>query len=103
VAARNFLGINAYLDSCKKGSFTKCAEEPQLRFFRIFGEGVTGITRAIGDWISGRMEDAQTQQIEPGAAVHGALDEFQAVDMTFDGTVAPGLFESGEESGLVTA
>lgn len=49
------------------------------------------------------MQDAQTQQVELSAAVHGTFDELQAMDVTFDGTVAPGLFESGEESGLVTA
>jgi len=48
------------------------------------------------------MKDAQAQQIELGAAVHGTLDELQSVDVTFDGTIAPGLFESSEESGLVT-
>ena len=31
------------------------------------------------------------------------LIELQTVDMTFDGTIAPGLFESSEESGLVMA
>jgi hypothetical protein len=52
--------------------------------------------------ISGRMEEAQAQQIEVGAAIHGALDELQAADVTFDGTIAPGLLESSEEGGLVT-
>jgi hypothetical protein len=51
---------------------------------------------------SDRIEDAQAQQIELGAAVHGALDELQAVDVAFHGTIAPRVFESCEESGLVT-
>jgi len=46
------------------------------------------------EWISGRAEDAQTQQIELGAAVHGAFDELQAVDMTFAWAVAPDLLHS---------
>ena len=51
--------------------------------------------------ISGCVEDAQAQQIELGAAIHGALDELQSVDVPFDGAIAPGLLKSGEESVFV--
>lgn len=53
--------------------------------------------------VSGRIEDAQAQQIEFGAVVHGALDELQAVDASFDRAVAPGLLKSSQKRGLVTA
>jgi hypothetical protein len=31
----------------------------------------------------GRMKDAQLEQIEPGAAVHLSLEQFQPVDVVF--------------------
>jgi hypothetical protein len=73
-----------------------------LWFFRIFGEGVTGARVQLESEFSGRIEDTQAQQIELGAAVHGALNKLQAVDVAFHGTIAPGVFESCEQSGLVT-
>ena len=37
----------------------------------------------------GRMKDAQLEQIEPGAAVHLSLEQFQPVDMVLHHAIAP--------------
>ena len=37
------------------------------------------------------MEDALPREIEAGAAVHAAFDELEAVDLSFDRAIAPGL------------
>src|ERR671917_403014 len=39
---------------------------------------------------SGRQEKASGQQIEPGSAIHVALQQLQPIDLAFDGTLAPG-------------
>lgn len=49
------------------------------------------------------MDDAQTQQIEVRAAVHGAFDELQPMHISFHRTVAPGLLHCGEQRSLVAA
>ena len=49
------------------------------------------------------IHDAESKQIEFGAAVHGAFDELQAVNMTFDWPVAPWMLKGGEDGGLVLA
>lgn len=62
-----------------------------------------GISCAIRESISGCVEDAQAEQAEFGAAIHGTLDKLQTVAMSFDGSVAAGWFERCKESSLVTA
>jgi len=47
------------------------------------------------------MEDALGYEIESGSAVHAALDQFQAVDLPLDRTVAPGFDDGGAHSWLV--
>jgi len=49
------------------------------------------------------VENAEAQQIEAGAAVHGALDELEAVDLAFDRAIAPGLLKSCDGGGFVVA
>src|SRR3954468_22455115 len=39
---------------------------------------------------SGGVEDTTAQQVELGATIHVALDRLEPVDLTLDGTVAPG-------------
>ena len=39
---------------------------------------------------SRRQEKALGQQIEPGSAIHLALQHLQAVDVPFDGSLTPG-------------
>jgi hypothetical protein len=53
----------------------------------------TGCRIALLVWISGGIEDAQAEEIEAGAAVHGALDQFQAMHLPFDLSLAPRLVE----------
>ena len=48
------------------------------------------------------MYDAQTQEVEVGAAVHGTFDEFQAVNMPFDRSIAPWLLKGGENGRFVS-
>ena len=52
-------------------------------------------------WISVGMHDAQSEQIEFGTAVHGALGQLQAVNMSFDWTVAPRLLKGGKQRGFI--
>ena len=49
------------------------------------------------------MHNAQAQQIEFGAAVHGAFDELQPMDIAFYRTVAPRFLHGREESSLIAA
>jgi ABC-type polar amino acid transport system ATPase subunit len=42
------------------------------------------------------IHNAESKQIEFGAAVHRAFDELQAVNMTFDWSVAPWMLKGGE-------
>jgi hypothetical protein len=50
---------------------------------------------------SGRQEEASGQQIEPGPAEHLALEQLQAVDLAFDGSLAPGQRDGGLDGGIV--
>jgi Mg2+ and Co2+ transporter CorA len=43
----------------------------------------------------GGCHDAAAQEVETGAAVHGALDNFQPVDLALDWTGAPGQRQGG--------
>jgi hypothetical protein len=52
-------------------------------------------------WISVGINDAQSEQIEFSSAVHGALDQLQAVNMSFDWTVAPRLLKGGKQRGFI--
>lgn len=46
------------------------------------------------------MQDAQAQEIESGSAVDVALDQFRAIDLPLDRTVAPG-FDDGRGHGCL--
>jgi hypothetical protein len=48
------------------------------------------------------MDDACAKKIKLRAAIHGAFDELQPVDIAFHWTVAPGLLQCGEYRGLIT-
>ena len=48
-----------------------------------------------------RVEDSDPEQVEAGAAIHLPLDEFESVDVSFDGSIAPGQFECCEHGILV--
>jgi hypothetical protein len=39
------------------------------------------------------IHDAEAEQVEFGAAVHGALDQLQAVNMSFKWSFAPGMLK----------
>ena len=56
-----------------------------------------------GDWISVGIHDAQSEQIEFGTAVYGALDQLQAVNMSLDWTVASRLLKCGKQRGFIVA
>jgi hypothetical protein len=47
-------------------------------------------------------EDTSTQEIEAGAAVHGALDQLQTVNVAFNGAVAPVVLESGANGSFIS-
>lgn len=49
----------------------------------------------------GSMENALAQKIELRAAVHAPLDQFEAVDLSLDGAVAPGLDDGRAYGSLV--
>ena len=53
--------------------------------------------------ISFGIHDAESKQIEFGAAVHGAFDQLQAVNMSFDWSVAPRMLKSGQKCSLILA
>ena len=48
-------------------------------------------------------EDAQAQQLEPCPAIHGALDELEAMDLSFYRPIAPWVFQGSEEGCFITA
>jgi hypothetical protein len=75
----------------------------QKWFFLTFGEAVSNICVSLRVRISGGIADAQTQQIEVGAAVHRSLDELQAMDLPLDRAAAPRQVESSQESWFVFA
>lgn len=49
-----------------------------------------------------RVEHAQAEQVEAGAAIHLPFDQFQAVDVSFDSSIAPGQAQ-GREHGVAVA
>ena len=53
--------------------------------------------------ISFSIDDAEAKQIEFGTTVHGAFDQLQAVNMSFDWSVAPRMLKGGHECSLVLA
>ena len=53
--------------------------------------------------ISVGIHDAESKQIEFGTAVHGALDQLKAVNMSFDWAVAPRLLKSGKQRVFIVA
>lgn len=57
----------------------------------------------MGGWILDRLQDAQPEQIEVGASIHGSFDELESMNLPFNGAIAPGLLKSGEESGFIAA
>jgi hypothetical protein len=68
-----------------------------------FGEEIGGLRFvSMGSRFLSYAEDTQTEQIESGAAIHGALDKLQAVDVSFHGAVAPGLLKGGEQGPFVS-
>ncbi len=48
-------------------------------------------------------EDTSAQEIEAGAAVHGALDQLQTMNVTFNGTIAPVVLKSGLDGSFISA
>lgn len=74
------------------------ADQPCQRFLK-FGSGTLSV---IGPWSVGQ-QNAFTQKIGVGAAVHLSLEHFGAIDVPFDGSGAVGQGESGGDSVLVPA
>ena len=52
-------------------------------------------------WISVGIHYAESRQIEFGSAAHRAFNQFQAMNMPFDGPVAPRTLKGGEQGSLV--
>ena len=50
-----------------------------------------------------RSDHAKTQEIETGAAIHGALDQLQTVNVSLDRTVAPGVLKGSENCCFIAA
>lgn len=63
--------------------------------FLTFDEGATGIPCGARKLGSSCVDDPQAKQIESGAAMHGAFDEFQSMNLPFDRPVTPSQGESG--------
>lgn len=66
-------------------------------------KNLDAFVRIREDWISVGIHNAQSEQIEFGTAVHGALDQLQAVNMSFDWTVAPRLLKGGKQRSFIVA
>lgn len=47
-------------------------------------------------------DDASTEEVEAGAALHGSLDQLEAVNNFFDRTIAPVVLESGANSSFIS-
>ena len=71
--------VSSILHQSTRQSSTKSAREPNFGFSRTL--------RAVVP--SRGVEDASTQQLEPGTAVHGSLQHFQAVHLSFHGARGP--------------
>jgi hypothetical protein len=52
-------------------------------------------------WGSSGQEDAAAQQIEPGPAVHGALEGLDAVHLSFDRARGPGQLQRVLDGGRI--
>jgi hypothetical protein len=52
--------------------------------------------------VSCGIYNAQAQQVEFGASVHGPFDQLESMHMSFDRSVAPWLLHGGENSGFVS-
>ena len=57
----------------------------------------------VGWPLARRPQKAATQEIEVGAAKHLALEQFEAIDVAFDGAVTPGHGHPSFDSGIVVA
>ena len=57
----------------------------------------------VMDWISGSMDDAQSKQIEVCAAIHGAFDQLQTMNVSFHHAIAPRLLKDSQNHYLVVA
>jgi hypothetical protein len=55
------------------------------------------MTRA---WLC-RQQEAPGQQIEPGPAEHLTLEQLQAIDVPFDGSLTPGQRHPGLDGGII--
>src|ERR1039458_1644405 len=61
----------------------------RIGLIRTFGEVGIGLQPYSLGEPSGCMDDAYAKKIKLRAAIHGAFDELQPVDIPFHGTVAP--------------
>lgn len=52
-------------------------------------------------WDSGSIYDAQAEQVEVGAAIHGSFDQLEAVNVPFDRSIAPWMLKGGNNGGFV--
>ena len=50
---------------------------------------------------SGYGQNALSQEIEAGAAIHGALDKLQAINLALDLTLSPMSSEGGQDRVLI--
>ena len=57
----------------------------------------------VGLPLAGRPQKAATQEIEVGAAKHLALEQFEAIDVAFDGAVTPRHGPPSFDGGIVVA
>ena len=51
--------------------------------------------------VLGRVEDAQSEQIEVGTAIHLAFNQLQSMNLPFDLTVTPGRLQRRHHRGLI--
>ncbi len=81
----------------------KLSSSTEKWLFPTFGEdGIWDLVPSSRVVLCG-AEDADAQEIEAGAAIHGAFDELEAMNLAFNRSVAPGLVKGCEEGGFVSA
>jgi hypothetical protein len=74
---------------------------------RNLGSGSLLVKRCVGSRMrwqrrkSGRVKDAQPEQVEAGAAIHLPLDQLQPVDLPFHHPVAPRQLQCRDDSILI--
>ena len=75
---------------------------PGKGLLRAFGErGVSSLNPSPS---ACRVEEhALAQEIELGAAIHLALEQLEAIDLPFNGSLAPGVAQGGAHGRLVSA